>query len=76
LGALFDEANWNRRIRIRQRLRARSQLVMIARRKRNPGMAGLLCCVSGIVGVKFHQGGEPAPLAETGEPASELAMAK
>jgi len=26
--------------------------------------------------VKFHKGGETSPLAETGEPASEMAMAK
>jgi chromosome segregation protein len=83
LDAPLDESNINRFVRILQRFIANSQFIVITHNKRTIGMADVLYGVtmeergiSKIVSVKFHKGGEPAPLAETSEPASEMAMAK
>ncbi len=83
LDAALDEANINRFVHLLQRFLMHSQFVIITHNKRTIGMADVLYGVtmeergiSKIVSMKFHKGGETAPLAETGEPASEMAMAK
>ena|GEM_PF-2808987 len=76
LDAPLDESNINRLIHILQWFLAHSQFVIITYNKRTISMTDVLYDVSKIVSVKFHKGGETAPLAETSEPASEMAIAK
>jgi chromosome segregation protein len=83
LDAPLDESNINRFVHILQRFLVHSQFVIITHNKRTIGMADVLYGVtmeergiSKIVSVKFHKGRETAPLAETSEPASEMALVK